>query len=148
MRIASSSPWRDASRSQSQSGRSARTAAGNVSLFAARTCASTASIFAAQQAVQRAPGETANAHERGDGQMPRRRRAGRCLERPAPAKNGVGGLGDEGAVLLAEVAMCAEVARHRGVCRAAAREQLGEQRLRPRELRAIDHGDTLMRVAT
>ena len=71
--------------------------------------------------------------QRGDGERVRRGAACGGLERALAAQDREHGLGDEGALLLPEIAMGAEIGRQRLVGGARKRQQFRERRFRVRE---------------
>ena len=116
-------PYSAVRRSHSQSGRSACTAAGK---FAARDRLDARDEF--RIPVQRASRKAEHAHQRGDGQIARRRAARGRLQRTLAPQHREHRLRDERAVLLAEIAMAAEVGRQRLVGGTRELQQFGRAR--------------------
>ena len=67
--------------------------------------------------------------QRGNCKCARSLRAGRCFEGSPAPQHRIRGLGDEGAIALAEIAVLPEVSRDRLVGRTVEPQQLDEQRL-------------------
>ena len=106
-------------------------------------------IFAIAQCAFECPsGKPAYPHQCGNGKCARRRGLCGGLQRAPAPQDCIGRFRDERAVLLAEVAVRPEVARNSRVCRPGSRKQFGEQRLRARQLGAVDDHGTVTRVAT
>ena len=108
----------------------------------------TRAASAASLVLERPARQAEHADQRGDRERVRRGAARRRLQRALAPQHREHGLGDEGAVLLAEIAVAAKVGRQRLVRGARERQQFRERRLGVREqgrgrphVRGLLHGD-------